>query len=232
MVTIAAVNVGNYRGMGARYVNALFRGCARHLTVPFRFVCFTDNARDLEPGIDVRAVPPGLEGWYNKLALFKPNAFEPGERALFFDLDTIVLGNIDDVAAYDGRLAMLGDPRPSSRLGSGIMAWRAGEYDFIWHKWVLSGYPKRLSGDQAWIAEMVPDAVRLQEIFPGRLWSFKIECTGGTRPTKTLFQERWKSLKATYLDLPYPRGASIVYFHGRPKPDNCRSKWVREAWNG
>ena len=46
------------------------------------------------------------------------------------------------------------------------------------------------------------------------------------------FQERLKALKARYRELPYPEGASIVYFHGQPKPDNCRSKWVREAWDG
>ena len=46
MVTIAAVNVGNYRGMGTRYVNALYRGCTRNLTIPFRFVCFTEVSRE------------------------------------------------------------------------------------------------------------------------------------------------------------------------------------------
>ena len=110
------------------------------------------------------------------------------------------------------------------------MAWEAGQYDFIWNQWVASGYPKRASGDQAWIAELVPNAVVWQTLFPSRLLSIKTECTGSE--ARTRWQHRWCAVKAQFFELPYPEGASIVYFHGQPKPDNCRSSWVREAWSG
>ena len=39
-----------------------------------------------------------------------------------------------------------------------------------------------------------------------------------------------KALWAKYVRVAYPAKASIVYFHGQPKPDNCRSRWVGETW--
>jgi len=230
VVTIAAVSVGNYCGMGARYVNALFRGCARNLTIPFRFVCFTDDDRGLEPAIGVRSVPPRLDGWYNKLALFRPDAFEVGERVLYIDLDTIVLGNIDDIARYDGPFAMLANAYvPGVPCQSGIMAWEAGRHANIWDEWSASGFPTVPGGDQEWIQHRVSGAVTLQSFFPGRLLSFKYECAKLASPRNRRDAEL-KALWARYVRVPYPSGASIVYFHGQPKPHNCRSRWVGDAW--
>ena len=230
VITIATVNVGNYRGMGARYVNALFRGCARNLTVPFRFICFTDDGRGLEPGIGLRPVPPGLDGWYNQLAMFQPDAFEAGERVLYMDLDTIIMGNIDDIAAYDGPFAMLANPySPGVPCQSGIMAWEAGPYANICDEWTTRGFPTVRGGDQEWIRPRISEAVALQSLFPGRMLSFKYECAGLAHPRNRRDAEL-KALWAKYVRVPCPPKASIVYFHGQPKPDNCRSRWVSETW--
>jgi hypothetical protein len=232
MVTIATVNVGNYRGKGARYVNALYRGCARNLTLPFRFVCFTDDGAGLLPEIEPRPLPSGLRGYYNKLALFRAEAFPRGERVLFLDLDVVILSNIDALLQYDGAFALLRNPHPDSRcpVNSSIMVWEAGTCGNIWESWVKYDGNGCLGGDQGWIHEQKRDALLLQFIFPERFRSFVLECAN-IDPRTPPWRYRWELRFAKYLQVPYPHGASVVYFHGQPKPDNCRSRWVRAAWS-
>jgi hypothetical protein len=103
LVTIACVNVGNYRLMGARYVNTLFRGCSRNLTVPFRFVCLTDDGRGLLPEIEPRKIqagliPPQLHPVYTKMPFSSQANLRTEQRVVFLDLDMVILANIDDLA--------------------------------------------------------------------------------------------------------------------------------------
>ena len=116
---ICCVQAGNYQGRGAEYVNNLHDMVLRNMPpqTPFRFICFTDNPDGLDEGIDVRPLPEqGLEGWWNKLALFKKGVFPEGERVVYFDLDTLIINALDDIVAYDGTLACL--DRKSTRLNS------------------------------------------------------------------------------------------------------------------
>jgi hypothetical protein len=237
MVTIAAVNVRNFCGVGARYVNALFGGCVRNLTVPFHFVCFTDDPTGLTKGIEPRCIPSdlipeGLHPVFWKLVMFRPGAFTIGERVLYMDLDTIILSNLDDLAMYQGPFAMLRDPWGCSDMpGSGIMAWECAASDHeIWNRWAEAGFPAHASGDQGVISDAMGEVVRLQDAFPSRIRSFNIECW--RRPPRALsrWERRWYAYKLRLFSVRYPQGASIVYFHGETKPHNCNVRWVQEAW--
>lgn len=42
---------------GAEYVNSLYKMVEKNLTVPHRFVCFTDNSDGFLDGIEVRPLP-------------------------------------------------------------------------------------------------------------------------------------------------------------------------------
>lgn len=237
MLTIAAVNIGNYRGMGARYVNALFSGCARNLTVPFNFVCLTDDANGLRPEIkpqllDKGLVPPHLHPVYWKLALFRPGAFREDERVLFMDLDIVILSNIDDIASYAGPFAMVREPYFPAELNSSIMAFRPRHCD-LWTKWASEGFPEHRVAEQGWIADRLNNAaVRLQDVFPGRIRSFNIDCRKLSPKPPTPMQQRLRSWHYRLFSVPYPRGASIVFFQGGLKPDNCKVPWVQDAWRG
>ena len=56
----------------AEYVNKLYWMCKRHTTLPFEFVCFTENPQDLVQEIRVETLPKvrGVNGWW-----YKPNVF-------------------------------------------------------------------------------------------------------------------------------------------------------------
>ena len=50
MQTVACIKWGTL--FPSDYVNRLYRGVTRHVTRPTRFICFTDDAKGLESGID------------------------------------------------------------------------------------------------------------------------------------------------------------------------------------
>jgi uncharacterized Rossmann fold enzyme len=207
MFHIVCVQSGNYQERGAQYVNILFDSVRRNLADGFEgeFVCFTDNAKGLEPGIVVRELPEGVIGWWNKLYLFKDGLFPKGDRILYFDLDTVITGRLDEIASYDGNFAILRDWLEPEIVNSSVMAWRSGDYGYIWHNWLASGKPDYLGGDQEWIRRNTTSPVILQDVFPGLFASYKM--TGGRIPDK----------------------ASVCCFHGTPRPHQAKG-WVPEVW--
>src|SRR4029077_4234365 len=86
-----------------------------------RFVCFTDRPHELPEGIGTAPLPADLPGWWSKLALFRKGLFPDGDRVLFFDLDTLIVGAIDRLAAYNGDFAILQDFYRPLGLQSSVM---------------------------------------------------------------------------------------------------------------
>lgn len=208
-LVVATVNWRNYAGRGGEYVAKLYAGVARHLKTEWRGVCLTDDPASAPDGIEAKALPEGLDGWWNKLALFRDGTFEPGTRVLYFDLDTVIIGSLDDLASYRGRFAAMDDVGGGLGLASGIMAFEAGACERIWSRWELSGRPGHPKGDQGWVTFVERQADRLQRIYRDQLVSFKAHCLVKGAP---------------------PEGARVVYFHGKPRPHQVDMPWINEAW--
>ena len=85
---------------GPDYVNILFDMVKRNLTdgFPGQFHCITDDPTGLAEGIKIIPLPEDLETWWGKLYMFKKGLFPDGDRCLFMDLDTLIVGNIDEIA--------------------------------------------------------------------------------------------------------------------------------------
>jgi uncharacterized Rossmann fold enzyme len=207
MLRIVCVQHGNYAGRGAEYVNILFNSVRRNLAegLEGQFVCFTDDPAGLDPGITARFLPPGLGGWWNKLWLFSPGLFDDGDRIVYFDLDTVITGRLDEVIAYDGEFAILRDWYRPAEVNSSVMLWRAGFGTHIWTDYKDSGYRSALHGDQDWINARTPRRMIVQDLFPNRFVSYK--ASGGVIPAK----------------------ASVVCFHGKPRPHEAGG-WVDKVW--
>lgn len=204
---IVCVDAGNYLGRGAEYVSILFDSVRRNLPdgFPGQFVVFSDYLDDYGPGIEVQKLPGHLVGWYNKIFLFKDGLFPAGDRILFFDLDTVIVGKLDDLAAYDGPLALLRDFYRPLGCQSSIMAWEAGKHSDIWSLYVDESYPEVPGGDQAWIEAF--RAVRLQDKFGPMFASYKVNnCRSAPS-----------------------NNASVIVFHGNPRPHECGG-WVPHVW--
>jgi hypothetical protein len=133
VITVACVQVGNYCGRGAEYVNKLRAAVNRNLLVPHRFECITESDKP---------------GWFAKCDLFKPGLFSG--RVLYLDLDTLIVGSLDRLVLNKGILHLRYWGWRRNDYGSGVMVWDAGEHEEIF-KLYDSTVPQRFKGDQDWI---------------------------------------------------------------------------------
>ena len=141
MLHICCIRAGDK--FSPAYVSNLFDMVRRNLADGFEgeFVCFTDQKDVFEKGITVRPLPADLPGWWSKLALFRDDLFPVGDRVIFFDLDTLITGRLDELAAYDGPFAILRDFYCASGMQSAVMLWAAGEQTEIWESYTEAGWP-------------------------------------------------------------------------------------------
>jgi len=205
-LVIACVKWG--KAFPAAWANILYDMVQRNLpNTAFDFFCFTDDATGLHPNISVRELPRNLTGWWNKLYLFKEGTFSAHQRIIYFDLDTLIIGKLDDIVKYQGDFALLRDFYRPGGYGSGVMMWPGGTNHHIWSEYEKAGRPNLPGGDQIWLEKICPGADLLQNLFPNRFASYKVNCH----------------------PLP-PENASVVCFHGEPKQDNANEHWVADVW--
>jgi len=210
-LTFVCVNSGNYCGRGAEYVNNLFDMVRRNLSpnIQGKFVCVTDDLEGLHPDIEVVPLPDDVTGWWGKLYLFKDGLFPKNERMVYFDLDTLIVSNIDEIVAYDGDFATLRDfYATDKRLGTAVMLWRAGLHRQIWQSWEDADRPVNELGDLWWInkfTELIHIEI-LQDLYPNKFVSYKQSATSAP-----------------------PLGSSVVCFHGLPRSHEVGG-WVADVW--
>lgn len=190
-----------------RWVNRLSRMVRENLTIPHRFVCLTDDASGLQ--CNTKTLPAGLQGWYAKLSLFRPRLFDG--PVLYLDLDVLITGSMNFVASYKGDFAILRDFYRTDGYGSGVMLWTKPQPQ-VWEDWERAGRPPHPLGDQGWMELKVENADRLQDVFPGKFVSYKVDCAEKDC---------------------VPDGAAVVSFHGEPKnADFLPNHWVSRIWRG
>lgn len=210
MLHIVCVQKGNYLGRGAEYVNVLHDMVSRNLEAGTEgeFVCFTDDPNlGYHEAIVLRSLPDGLEGWWNKLWLFSEGLFPKGDKVLYLDLDTLILGPLDDIIKDESEFLMLEDFYRPGGCQSSVMMWKSGFGNFLWSDYVSAGYPSDdPGGDQVWIERRVRPT-SWQERFPGDFVSYKVHC------------QKYP-----------PKGAKVVVFHGKPRPHEVDFGWVPDVW--
>lgn len=208
MLQIVCVKAGTK--YGPEYVNKLEDMVRRNLPggFPGKFVCFTDDPAGLSDGIEILELPNNLTGWFNKLYLFKAGLFPHNDRILYFDLDTLITGPLDEIVKYDGEFAILRDFYRPKGLQSSVIAWEANTHRNIWEEYEAAGYPDINGGDQAWIECKLLSTPQLwQDLYPKSFVSYKVHCQNG--PVK---------------------GAKVVVFHGHPRPHEVTEGWVPSVW--
>jgi hypothetical protein len=206
---------------GVEYVNKLFAAVSRNLSLPFRFVCFTDDDKGLTEGIlpfpipEINIDPPALYTGWRKLCLFQKNLPIEGP-CLFLDLDILITGNLDDFFRFEpDKIPIIRDwvtlrrklfPKGPPVGNSSVFRFVANKCTFVYEQflrerdWALSNFQP----PQTYLTH----CIRPQMVFWPKHWaiSFKEHC----RPVFPL----------NYLvEARQPLDARIVVFHGRPDPD-------------
>lgn len=201
----------------AEYVNKLFRGISRNTTKEFLFTCYTENTIDIDPNLNCQPLPLDLGDWHNKIGLYNSKLYNNEDQIFYFDLDTVIVGNLDEILSYRGDFIILRDPYREKFFGSGLMSWKPLAVNHMYQNYVSEGtYQKLARGDQGWPELQYPTADIWQDLFPSKIISYKCNVIGSPRYS-------------------YPPGdlstASIVYFHGKPRPHEVANlTWMKEHW--
>lgn len=202
---------------GPEFVNRLYAGIRRHTQMPIRFICMTDNADGLHPGVHVYPLPAidipshvdRVKPW-PKLAVWQSPLFDITGDVLFLDIDMVVTGPLDDFFTYEpGEYCVIEN---WTQLGQGIgntsvFRFPVGRYKKIYDDFAAD--PMAVMRDykieQQYISAMIPE----QKFWP-REWcvSFKHSCIPP-------FPLNW--MKTPTL----PNGARLVAFTGKPDPDEA-----------
>jgi hypothetical protein len=152
---VCLLRQGGKVGYDASWVEKLQCGVQRNLTLPHRFVCFSD----CDVPCERVELLDGDHGFWSKLQLFRPGILSG--PTLFLDLDTVVCGDLDEVI---GRLKnqkfVMWIEADKNIHSSAFMYWE-GDHSYLWnlyqsqclsHWQSLYGSPP-LYGDQAIISE-------------------------------------------------------------------------------
>ena len=214
---------------GPEYVNRLFRGVSRHLNRPHRFVCFTEDASGILPGVEVfplpdLGLPPSPERGWLKLATFGPTLGDLSGTTLFLDLDLVIVGNLDVFFELPAPFYIMRDfKRPGSKVGnSSVYRFDIGAHTQVLSNFVadFEGARRRHRNEQEYLTQAAED-LGVLAYWPADLAvSYKKRCV-------PLFPLNfWKAPTC-------PTDTRIVVFHGRPKPEEASegtgNKWYRPA---
>jgi hypothetical protein len=203
----------------------------RNTTIPYEFVCYTENPKGINPGITVKSLPPvDLKGWWYKVMFFDPNHELQG-NILFLDLDVVVFNNIDKLFTHEpGKFCIIRDFNRVSinsyrGMNSSVFRITTGDHAALYKTFMQNpaAYTRRYRGDQ----ELMMGQIKNNFYFWPDNWieSYKWEMRGKDQivrdgMTRTLKQGTPKIRE----------GTSIAVFHGKPDPHECLDTWVIENW--
>lgn len=195
------------------YVEKLRNMIDRNTTVPYEFICLTDMDIDANICKSIKLIR-GQAGWWSKIELFRSNLIN-AKQIIYFDLDTIILKNIDDVLNFQHDFSGLYPWNEKNRrnglCASGMMAWKNDStFSFLFDRFDpnrTKNYPR---GDQEYISQILKSNKKnpefLQTLFSG-IYSYKRNCR-----------------------IKLPKNARIVCFHGKPRLHEINIRWVKDHW--
>lgn len=202
---------------GANYVNKLFKGVSRFCELPHRFTCFTEDASNLDPAINIRPLQHKWRSWWSKVHIFNPECYAKNTRVFYIDLDMIITNNINDLALLPvKRLATLSTDEifcenVQGGYNSSIMIFKSEDmgalYDALvrYHDHLL----KYLMRFDHFLEMMCQNATIVQKELPGQVLDYM--------QTFALLTEGEKEV---------PPGCRVVAFPRQPKPHEISDHWA------
>jgi len=217
------------------YVDRLYSMVSRNFSQPVRFHVYTEADRAVPDHIikhnlvEWSGVSGPRQSWWYKMQLFNNRLFSG--QILYFDLDVMITGSLDWIQQLPARnFYAIHDFRrlwkPTSRtINSSIMYFNTAEYAYVWDKFQqrsLGSIINSYKGDQDFITEAVePRNLRYFELERIVSWRWQVVNDG-------FRQRKPPNSKPTVLQI--PAAASVVVFHGTPKPHEIDNDIVKKYW--
>jgi hypothetical protein len=208
---------------------------SRHITPSIRLHVYTEAGRVVPDHMIKHALTDwGIAGpktsWWYKIQLFNPK--HHAGPLLYFDLDTVIVNNIDWIWQQPLRyfwavrdFKYLWDSK-STDLNSSVMWWDTRSYDSVWQNFQtedLSKIMRQYRGDQNYITSSVR-SVEQRFFDPRRIKSWRWQCLDGGYNFQT--RKHICPGAGTQIDA----DASILVFHGKPKPMDLTDTIILEHW--
>jgi hypothetical protein len=200
-----------------RYVNNLYRGIVKYSVHPFKFVCFSNDALEVDEGVTVQPFPlVTRSGVLPRMFMFSEDAGLFGHKVLCLDIDVVVTGSLRDIMNYDGlyctRTAFA--PREDGKLDGDIQCFQAGK-----------------ETEEIFWSPLVENVRRAEQLSRGRE-RYWVRQTIGDRADvwNTIAPNQIFSYKRHVLRRGLPKNARIVSCHGYPRPHQIQEEWRTENW--
>ena len=199
----------------AEYVNVLYRAVRKNLSGDFRFVCLTNDTDGLLDEIETFDIPEiGLSerhwwaGAWPKLSVFSADLYGLSGRALFIDLDMMIVGQLDDFFTHSEGLVTIDEgvwkAGPPSTMTS-IFAFDLGQCGSIADHFQnnLEEMTTRHRNEQVYLHN---------EAQPISYWPEQWLVSFKKHLRQPVLIDRFKAPK------PPPEETRVLVFHGRPRP--------------
>ena len=217
------------------YVERLYNMLSRNITPGIRLHVYTESDRPvpetmIKHELITWPITSPKKSWWYKMQLFNPD--HHAGPLLYFDLDTVIVGNIDWIwqqpttyfwAIRDFKY--LWSPNHAG-INSSVMWWNTQHYQNLWNTFIqqdLATTMQQYHGDQDYISAAIPENQR--RFFDiTRVQSWRWQCLDGGYN----FAQKKHLLPNTGTTLLHP--TSIMVFHGNPKPDKIADPVVIQHW--
>lgn len=214
------------------YVEKLYNMLKRNLPQGIRFHVYTEHDRPVPAHMIKHVLKdwPGIGGpkrsWWYKMQLFNPE--HHSGNLLYFDLDCVIISDIEWIPVLSTECFWtIRDFRYLQRqsyagMNSSIMWWNVARYAHVWHEFdkqdinrIVTQYP----GDQDYLGVVI-DPTQRRYFDPQHVQSWRWEVADGG------YDFTGRKAKKPGSGAHIGDNASILVFHGRPKPHECTNNPV------
>lgn len=223
-----------------KYVNRLYGMVSRNLSLPFKFVCFTEDKKGIRDEVEIQGLPEldlptdAPERGWRKLTVFKQDFGGLKGKTLFLDLDIVIVGKIDEFFTHPHEFLIAHDKKNANKIegNSSVFRFQIGQFPQILDYFEQNSdiVKNEVRHEQAYLTREIHKLGKLNYWPDEWVPSFKYKCC--------------PSWFRSWFEAPYiPAGAKIIIFHGLPNPPEAviglsgkwyrhikPSPWIKEAW--
>ena len=218
------------------YVERLYNMLSRHFVDEIRLHVYTEPTRSVPAHMIKHELEiwPGIEGpkrsWWYKMQLFNERHWQG--PLLYFDLDIVIYNNLQwcrEVSLdYFWTLRDFRYLQNSAynKMNSSVMYWDTRRFGYLWDRVQTDGIldvVMQYSGDQDYIWAKI-DRALLRYYDSSHVQSFRWEAMDGGMN----FATRKNQKPNTGVKL--SKNASVLVFHGRPKPHEVKDSQIQALW--
>ena len=229
------------------YVSKLYRSLKRNSTVPFEFICISDNKN-----IEADTILPynhysDIKKHWHKLKFFSPQFAnqQPGDDIIIMDIDQIIVNNVDELLNWpvtENELLTYGQWWNSNlKINGGFYKFKSGSLKCIWDDfaknvefWQLNYYRKgivhtKYYGEQNYVNWKVQEHKIKLTLTPEKwLCKYTDDFNKNLQLNKT-YSEKFDTDYMILDDV--HKYIKVVHFTGVGKTiHDCKEKFIEDNW--